>query len=264
MKFLADFLPVILFFIAYKLQGIFVATLVAIGAAAVQVGWMRWRHGRIEKTHLITLILLLLFGGLTLALRDPIFVMWKPTIINWLFAGAFLGSFWIGKKPLTERMMGQAVQVPEPIWYRLNWAWVGFFFISGLINLYVIYFGSGFAAAQQELIAASGERQVDLAQCLASYEGELLKLCQAAHASEEIWVNFKLFGMMGLTLAFVIAQAFYLSRHMQHVEGGACPLETQSPANPESDSRPEPQPDTQSGPQATRREQPAPSQVGPE
>lgn len=240
MKFLTDLLPVILFFIAYKLHGIYLATLVAIAAAAVQVGWMRWRHGRIEKIHLITLVLLLLFGGLTLALRDPIFVMWKPTIINWLFAGVFLGSFWIGGKPLTERMMGQAVQVPEPIWYRLNWAWVGFFFISGLINLYVIYFGSGFAGAQQALIAASGAHQIDLAQCLTAFEGELLKLCESAQASEEIWVNFKLFGMMGLTLAFVVAQAFYIARHARSLEAGTCPLRASSPPVPEADQRREP------------------------
>lgn len=240
MKFLADFLPVILFFVAYKLHGIYAATVVAIAAAALQLGWTRWRHGRIEKMHLATLALLLLFGGLTLALRDPIFVMWKPTIINWLFAMAFLASVWIGEKPLTERMMGVAVQAPRPVWRRLNWAWVGFFVVSGLVNLYVIYFGSGFFAAQQSLIAASGERQVDLAQCLSSFSGELLTLCEAAHASEEIWVNFKLFGMMGLTLAFVLAQGFYLARHMQPTEGAVCPgangSGTDSQADPACDN----------------------------
>ncbi|WPL15392.1 putative intracellular septation protein A [Thiorhodovibrio winogradskyi] len=228
MKFFTDLLPVILFFIAYKLSGIYIATLVAIAAAAAQVGWSRWRHGRVEKMHLITLGLLLLFGGLTLALRDPIFVMWKPTIINWLFAGVFLGSFWVGHKPLTERMMGLAVHAPGAIWRRLNWAWVGFFFVSGLANLYVIYVGSGFFAAQQALIAASGMPEMDLTHCATSFTGELLTLCESARTSEAIWVNFKLFGMMGLTLAFVIAQSFYLMRHVQAVEPGSCPLEARS------------------------------------
>jgi intracellular septation protein len=227
MKFLADFLPVILFFIAYKIQGIYVATLVAIAAAAAQLGWMRWRHGRIEKMHLITLVLLLLFGGLTLALRDPIFVMWKPTIINWLFALVFLGSFWVGDKPLTQRMMGQAILAPTAVWRRLNWAWVGFFLVSGLVNLYVVYLGSGFFSAQQALVAASGSREMDLAQCATLFSGGVLALCETARASEAIWVNFKLFGMMGLTLAFLVAQGFYLARHMHHLEEGVCPLEAQ-------------------------------------
>lgn len=214
MKIFADFLPVILFFVAYKLHGIYAATLVAILAAAFQVGWMRWRHGRIEAMHLATLVLLLLFGGLTLALRDPIFVMWKPTIINWLFAAVFLASFWIGDKPLTERLMGQIAMASRTVWRRLNLAWVGFFLLSGAINLWVIYVGSGFFAAQQALIQASGERQFDLAQCAGHFSGELLTLCETAQASEAIWVNFKLFGMMGLTFAFVIAQALYLAGHM--------------------------------------------------
>lgn len=227
MKFLADFLPVILFFVAYKLYGIYVATVVAILAAAAQVGWTRWRHGRVENIHLTTLLLLLLFGGLTLALRDPIFVMWKPTIINWLFAGVFLASFWFGERPLTERMMGQAVQAPRDIWRRLNWAWVGFFLVAGLINLYVVYVGSGFFSAQQALIQASGERQVDLAQCAVDFTGDLLLLCDSAQAAEEIWVNFKLFGMMALTLVFVVAQALYLSRHLQSDDAApGCPAES--------------------------------------
>ncbi len=222
MKLLTDFLPVLVFFIAYKLQGIYVATLVAIVAAAGQVGWTRWRHGRMENMHLATLALLLLFGGLTLALRDPIFVMWKPTIINWLFAIVFLMSFWLGDRPLTARMMSQVGQVPDLIWRQLNWAWVSFFFLSGLVNLYVIYFGSGFFSAQQALILASGQRAMDLAQCSSLFTGELLTLCQSARESEAIWVNFKLFGMMGLTLAFVLAQGVYLARHLQPDLGADC------------------------------------------
>ncbi len=107
MKLLIDFFPILLFFIAYKLAGIYVATGVAIAAAALQVGWSWWRHRRVETMHLITLALLVVFGGLTIALQDPIFVMWKPTLVNWLFAAAFLGSQLIGQRPLIERMMGQ-------------------------------------------------------------------------------------------------------------------------------------------------------------
>jgi len=191
---------------------------VAILAAVAQVAWVRIRHKRTERVHLITLGLLLLFGGLTLALRDPIFVMWKPTMVNWLFAVVFLGSQFIGEKTLAERMMGQAVDVPGPIWRRLNLAWAGFFFASGLANLYVVYIGSGFYQAKQALLAATGAREIDLASCAETFTGTQLALCQSAHASEELWVDFKLFGMMGLTIAFVIAQAFYLARHIRDDE----------------------------------------------
>jgi intracellular septation protein len=218
MKLLLDFFPVILFFVAYKLWGIYVATGVAIAASAAQVAWYWLRHHRVEKMHLVTLVLLALFGGMTIALHDPIFVMWKPTLVNWLFAIAFLGSQLIGGKSLVERMMSHAVDVPSPIWTRLNLMWVLFFVFSGLANLYVVYGYSGFYEAQQGLIAASGQSEIDLSACASSFGGDLLARCLDAQRREETWVNFKLFGMMGLTIAFVIAQAFYLTRHIRDPE----------------------------------------------
>lgn len=215
MKFLFDVFPVILFFAAYKLQGIYAATVVAIGASALQVAWMRWRHGRTERMHLVTLGLLLLFGGMTLALRDPTFVMWKPSIVNWLFALVFLGGHLIGDKPLVQRLMGHAVTAPTVVWRRLNLAWVTFFVVSGLVNLYVVYIGSGFYEAKEALIAASGVPEVDLAACAEQFSGSVLGLCEHAHAAESAWVDFKLFGMMGMTLVFVLGQAFYLARHIE-------------------------------------------------
>lgn len=173
MKLLYDFFPILLFFIAYKVYDIYVATAVAIAAAFVQTGLYWLKHRRFENTHLLTLGLLVLFGGLTLALHDPVFIKWKPTLVNWLFAIGFLGSLFIGRKPLVERMMGHAVRLPAPVWSRLNWAWIWFFVVMGVLNLYVAY-----------------------------------------NFSEDTWVNFKLFGMLGLTLAFVIAQSLYLSRHL--------------------------------------------------
>jgi len=174
MKFLFDLFPILLFFLAYKLYDIYVATAVAIGAAFVQTGAYWLKHRKFEKMHLITLGILVLFGGLTLALRDPLFIKWKPTVVNWLFGVSFLGSQFIGERTLVERMMGHAITAPSPVWSRLNWAWTLFFVFMGLLNLYVAY-----------------------------------------NFSEDTWVNFKLFGMMGLTLVFVFAQAFYLSRYME-------------------------------------------------
>jgi intracellular septation protein len=214
MKILFDLLPIILFFAAYKLADIYVATGVAIGVAAIQFAWVWWRQRRVDTLLLATLGLLVVFGGLTIALRNPIFVMWKPTLVNWLFAAAFLGSQWIGARPLTERMMGHAISAPGAVWRRLNLAWVVFFFLLGLSNLLVVYWASGFYQAQTALLAASGRESVDLATCALQFQGDLLTICNDTHEREGYWVNFKLFGMMGLTILFVIAQAFYLARYL--------------------------------------------------
>ena len=173
MKFLFDLFPIILFFAAYKLYDIYIATAVAIAAAFMQTGLFWLKHRKFENMHLVTLGILIVFGGLTLFLRDPIFIKWKPTVVNWLFGAVFFGSRYIGKRTLVERMMSHAISVPASVWVRLNWAWVAFFMGMGLLNLYVAY-----------------------------------------QFSEDTWVNFKLFGMMGLTIAFVFIQAFYLSRYM--------------------------------------------------
>jgi len=211
MKFLVDFFPVFLFFFAYKVYDIYVATAVAIVAAVIQVGWLRLKQHRTETMHLVTLGLLLIFGGLTILLRDRTFIMWKPSIVNWLFAAVFLGSHFIGERPLIARMMDRVIEVPSHIWRRLNLMWVIFFIVSGLANLYV---AARFFAAEQVLVAAAGQAKIDLAACGEIFSKELLDLCTTARSREETWVNFKLFGMMGLTIAFVIAQVFYLAKHI--------------------------------------------------
>jgi len=215
MKILFDLLPIILFFVVYKFAGIYWATGAAIAAAALQVAWVWWREHRVDKLLLATLGLIVVFGGLTIALRDPIFVMWKPTLVNWLFGAAFLGSQWIGERPLTQRMMGQAITVPAPVWRRLNLTWALFFGVLGLTNLFVVYWASGFYQAQHALLQATGKDAIDLAACAAQFSDALLALCNEAHVREGYWVNFKLFGMMGLTLLFVVAQALYLGRHIE-------------------------------------------------
>lgn len=209
MKFLFDFFPILLFFIAYKLYGIYPATAVAIGAAFVQNAAYWLKHRRFENMHLITLAIIVVLGGATLLLQDKAFFMWKPTAVNWLFAVAFLGSQFIGERNLIERMMAHAIEAPRVVWTRLNLAWVTFFSAMGVANLYVANF---FFRANDALILAAGH-EVDLETCN-TLSGNLLALCETAKAMEENWVDFKLFGMMGLTFAFVIGQAFYLARHM--------------------------------------------------
>jgi intracellular septation protein len=215
MKFLVDFFPILLFFVAYKISGIYVATATAILASAVQVGWLRLKHRRIEKMQLVTLGLILVFGGLTILLKDRTFIMWKPSILDWLFAAAFLGSHFIGDRTLIERMMSHAIEVPTRIWHRLNLMWAAFFVFSGLANL---YFANDFFTAEKALTNASGREDVDLTSCVQAFSGSLLDLCMRAHEREETWVDFKLFGMMGLTIAFVIVQAFYLARYIRSSE----------------------------------------------
>lgn len=174
MKLLFDFFPILLFFVAYKLYGIYVATATAIVATFVLVAlfWLRFR--RVEKMHIITLAIIAIFGGATLALHDPVFIKWKPTIAYWLFATVFLGSQFLGGKSIIERMMGHAIQTTRTVWTRLNLAWVLFFVAMGFANLYVAY-----------------------------------------NYAEDTWVNFKLFGLMGLTLVFVLGQGVVLARYVQ-------------------------------------------------
>ncbi|MCW8828020.1 MAG: septation protein IspZ [Gammaproteobacteria bacterium] len=213
MKFLFDLLPVILFFIAYKLYGIYPAIVVMMVATVIQVGLTWLKQRKIEKMHLITLALVVVLGGATLVLQDKAFFMWKPTAVNWLFALAFLGSHFIGnRKTLVERMMSHAIEAPSVVWIRLNLGWVLFFLLMGLANLYVANF---FFQANDALITAAG-MEVDLENCASEMSGQLLQLCEQAKSSEAHWVDFKLYGMMGLTFLFVIAQAFYLARHMPH------------------------------------------------
>lgn len=176
MKLLFDFLPIVLFFIAFKMYDIYVATAVAIVASILQVAtfWLKYRT--VERMHIVTLILIVVLGGATLVLQDELFIKWKPTAINWAFALVFLGSQWVMKKPLIQSMMEKGVSLPDDVWQRLNLSWVIFFVLMGVANLYVMYY-----------------------------------------FDTNTWVNFKLFGVLGLTIAFVVAQALYLSKHIQHM-----------------------------------------------
>jgi intracellular septation protein len=173
MKLLFDLFPVLLFFIAFQFWGIFVATAVAIAASCAQIGWLALRGRKIDKMLWTSLALVVVFGGLTLLLRDKTFIQWKPTVLYWLF-GAVLAGGALGGRNLVRSMLSEQVQLPERVWARLNWSWVAFFAFMGAANLYVAY-----------------------------------------HFSESAWVNFKLFGGMGLMLAFVLAQAALLAKYVE-------------------------------------------------
>jgi len=139
MKQLFKFIPIILFFIAYKLYDIYVATAVVIVATLIQVSLTWIIYKKVEKMQWITLALIVVMGGATIYLRDENFIKWKLTIIEWLFGAVFLGSQFIGQQPLVQRMMGANLELPDNIWRRLNLLWAGFFIMVGSINLYVMH-----------------------------------------------------------------------------------------------------------------------------
>lgn len=137
MKLLFDICPIILFFICYKFYGIYTATAVAMMASLIQVVIFRLREQRYEKMHLISLALIFILGGATLFFHNPAFIKLKPTGIYWLSALAFLGSFFIGKKTLIQKMIDSNINLPKKIWNRLNFSWAVFFILMGIVNLYV-------------------------------------------------------------------------------------------------------------------------------
>ncbi|HEY7673603.1 MAG TPA: septation protein A [Burkholderiales bacterium] len=178
MKFLFDLFPIILFFAAFKLFDIYAATAVAIAATFLQIGWLKWKRRKVDTMMWMSLAIIVVFGGATLALHDETFIKWKPTVLYWLFAIILAGSEMLFRRNLIRAMLKEQVQMPESAWTRLNWSWVGFFVFMGAANLYVAF-----------------------------------------NFPTDTWVNFKLFGGMGLMLVFVILQALFLARHVEDNKG---------------------------------------------
>lgn len=139
MKLLFDFFPILLFFISYKFYGIYIATMIAMAASLLQVGFFWFKNRRFEITHIITLILILVLGTATIFLHNEMFIKWKPTAVYWIFALLLLGSQIIGEKPFIQRLMGDKITLPQNIWKRLNLSWTIFFALMGGINIYVAY-----------------------------------------------------------------------------------------------------------------------------
>mgnify|MGYP004708070915 FL=1 len=139
MKQLLDFLPLVVFFVFYKLYNIFVASgaLIAATAIALVVSWLLYR--KLEKMTIITFVLVTVFGSLTLIFHNDDFIKWKVTVIYTLFAAALLFSHWWMETPLIQSMLGKELVLPSAVWRRLNIAWALFFFICGLINIYVAF-----------------------------------------------------------------------------------------------------------------------------
>lgn len=181
MQALLEFLPLVAFLGAYYAAGLYTATAVLMASMAVLLAVDYVRGRRIPPMHGVSAVLVFVFGAATLALHDQRFIQWKPTIFFWLVSVAFLGSLWIGQRPLVQRLLGAALgesadQVDPGTWRRLNWLWVAFYAVLGGLNLLVAF-----------------------------------------NASERTWVNFKVFGLTILTLVFVAAQVFWLARRTDAV-----------------------------------------------
>ncbi|MFJ5295407.1 septation protein A [Pseudomonas sp. NPDC088368] len=195
MKQFIDFIPLILFFIVYKISpqavdilghsimvgGIFSATAVLIASSIVVYGILYIQQGKLEKSQWLTLAGCLVFGSLTLAFHSETFLKWKAPVVNWIFALVFAGSHFIGDRLLIQRIMGHALTLPQSVWTKLNIAWIVFFLFCGAANLYV------------------------------------------AFTYQDFWVDFKVFGSLGMTLLFLIGQGIYLARHLHDADPSTQP-----------------------------------------
>jgi len=179
MKFLFDLFPVILFFVAFKFSGIYVATGVAIAATFAQIGWVWLRHGKVDNMLWVSLGVIVVFGGATLLLHNETFIKWKPTVLYWLFSASLAVSALLFRKNLIRSMMEQQVTLPDQVWGRLLASWIAFFAVMGVLNLYVAF-----------------------------------------NYSTDVWVDFKLFGGLGLMLVFIVLQALMMGKYVQEAEKG--------------------------------------------
>ena len=157
-----------------KMAPILLATVVVIVATVAQIAWVHIRHGKVDKMLWVSLGLVVVFGGLTLAFQNEAFIKWKPTILYWVFAGSMAFSALVLKKNPIKAMLGEQMTLPEAIWAKVSLSWIGFFLIMGALNLIVAF-----------------------------------------NFPTDTWVNFKLFGGMGLMLLFVLAQGMLLSKYVE-------------------------------------------------
>ena len=139
MKIFLDYLPIIFFFIAYKIWGIYVATAVAIGVLLSQIAYYLIKREKIGIIQWINLIILVLFGGATIILHKSIYIKWKVSLVYWAFGLILLGMQWFSKKYLLKTLMSQQLVVTDKVWRILTYAWAVFFLAMGFVNMYVIY-----------------------------------------------------------------------------------------------------------------------------
>ena len=179
MQLLADYFPLILFFVAFKWQGIMVATAVAIVASIAQIAWFRWK-GNVSVVHWLSFAIIVVFGGATLILQDAVFIKWKPTVLYCAFGLTLL----VGKVVFSRDLIGYMLKdivLPPAVWSRVTWSWIAFFFAMAILNWYVAF-----------------QFRTDLPD----------------DVRMSTWVDFKVWGGIGLFLSFALAQGLFLARHI--------------------------------------------------
>ena len=173
-KIFFDFFPIIIFFVVYKIYNIYYATAALMISFTIQIIFQLLKNRKVDPMHIVTFIVIILFGGLTLYFHNDKFIQWKVTVINWLFALILMSSQIIFKKNLLKALLSKnMVMKSDKHWSKLNTMWIYYFILLGGLNLYIAYFYSLSA-----------------------------------------WVNFKTFGLMGITLLFIIIQSIYLYKHI--------------------------------------------------
>ena len=172
MHFLADYFPLLLFFVAFKIWGIYVATGVAIAASIAQIAWFHWRRGKVATIHWVSLAIITVFGGATLLLHDETFIKWKPTVLYWLFALILIGGRLLFRRNLMSAMLPD-LKLPDTVWARVTWGWVAFLGAMGVLNLYV-----------------------------------------ATNFPLDTWVNFKVWGGIGLFMVAAVGTVASVARYL--------------------------------------------------
>ena len=173
MKQLLDFIPLIIFFAIYKMVDIYAATGSLIITTGLVLAYSYFKNGKAEKMQVITFLMVLIFGSMTLILHDDVFIKWKVTFIYALFAIVLLAGQFIFKQSIIKKMLGKELVLPDNIWNHLNIAWALFFIVLSLLNVYVAF-----------------------------------------NLPQAVWVNFKVFGLLGATLVFTVLSGLYLYKHL--------------------------------------------------
>jgi len=212
LKFIIDFLPIVLFFIVYKNYGIYPAIYSMIAATLLQILFTKISTGKYEKSHLITFALLVIFGSITLAFNDPAFIMWKVSVLYVVFAVVLISSIYFGDKTLLQRMLGKEISIPKNTWKNVTWLWGFGFLVIAAIN--AIYVNSALVARSNFLSTAniSGEIELQEVNCSISPFSDA---CFIAQQTEDAWVNFKLFGTLGLTFLLLIITILMISKYIK-------------------------------------------------
>lgn len=211
MKLLLDFFPIVIFFIVYKTYGLNLAIIAMTLATVVQILYTRWQSGKFEKMQVITLGLLILFGGLTIYINNPAFIMWKVSIFYIVFGAIILATLFT-KQTIIQKLMGKNITAPTQIWRKVSWLWGIAFMGIAAINAYFV--DLALVARERFLSVYQGE-VTDLVQFdCNTVEMVNRKLCMIAKSSESIWVDFKLFGTMGLTFVLIVITVVMLKKYI--------------------------------------------------